>query len=119
MARSLAFWKGRPVMYRCYDATGRLLYVGATVNLPRRMGEHRQAAWWMEIVTKFRLQVFPSLEAARAAESLAIQEEEPIANVVGTGRQAHDKSWPLWTKRDHALAEEFRTRWMREERKPA
>ena len=112
------YWKGRAVMYRFYDADGRLLYVGATTDLIRRTSEHRQSAWWFQLIAKTRLQVFPDLAAAKAAESVAIQEEEPIANIVGTGRQSHDKSWPKWTKRDHALAEEFSTRVIRQLSRP-
>jgi hypothetical protein len=108
--KRMNYWKGRNVLYRMYDATGRLVYVGSTNNVPRRMTEHRLQAWWMAIVTKTRLQVFPTLEAARAAEAVAIQEEQPAANVVGTGRTARDKSFPLLTAADRRLAREFRLR---------
>lgn len=110
--KRMDFWRGKAVMYRCYDKTGRLLYVGSTINMPRRMSDHRQAAWWMPLVIKTRMQVFPTVEAARAAESLAIQEKTPLCNIVGTGRSASDKSFPLWTRADRAMAEAFSTRWM-------
>lgn len=106
----------RPVVYRLYDRK-RLIYVGATVDLSRRLGEHRKAAWWFPLVTRSRLQVFPDLDSARAAESVAIQEEAPMFNQLGTGRPP--KSEAHWTRRDRAMAHEFATRWMREERNAA
>lgn len=108
------YWKGRSVLYRFYDADGRLLYVGCTVDLARRTSEHRQMSWWFQMVTKTRLQVFVAEEAARAAEAVAIQEEQPAFNKVGTGRRLGYATWPEdhWTAEDRDLAERWRLRYL-------
>lgn len=100
------FLDGTPTVYRLYDGKGRLIYVGSSFRLRIRLSEHR-GTWWWQMVTKAKFQVFPTVEAARAAESVAIQEEEPLCNIIGTGRQAHDKSWPLWTKADWKLHDQW------------
>ena len=39
-------------VYRCYDDSGRLLYIGATSNLDRRAQGHRQKTkWFYEMAT--------------------------------------------------------------------
>lgn len=92
----------RGVLYRCYDAAGRLIYVGSTASYPRRLGEHLRQSWWYGLVCRMKTESHPTLEAARAAESVAIQEEQPTFNTWDTGRP-----WVArrdhWTKADHAL----------------
>lgn len=102
---SSAYWSGRPVVYRLYGDGGRLFYIGSTNHLARRISEH--IGWWTELIDQVKVQVFPTLEAARAAEAVAIQEEQSLINVMGTGRPAADKSWPNWTALDHARADAY------------
>jgi hypothetical protein len=33
-------------VYRCFDASGRLLYVGCSGNVTRRLGSHHSKPWW-------------------------------------------------------------------------
>lgn len=106
---SRRYWRDRYVVYRLFG-DGRLFYIGSTNDLVRRLTEH--TGWWTEHVDRLRVQVFPELEVARAAERLAIQEEQPLINVISTGRPANDRSWPGWTDLDHARAEEYRTRYV-------
>lgn len=84
---SLDFWRDRNVMYRVFDDTGRLIYVGSSRNWPGRLRNHESASWWFSLVAKIRVQVFPSKDAAQAAECVAIQEEQPAFNVHHTGRR--------------------------------
>ena len=76
-----------PVVYRCLDATGRLLYVGSTGNgaTTRLQFHEKNAAWWPDVVD-VQMEHFPTLEAARAAESLAIRTEHPAHNIAGRSR---------------------------------
>ncbi|WP_443067521.1 GIY-YIG nuclease family protein [Streptomyces sp. NBC_01426] len=37
-------------MYRLYDAEGRLLYVGITMNLQQRLADHRRQKFWWHLV---------------------------------------------------------------------
>lgn len=88
-------------MYRVFDETGRLIYVGQSKNLPNRVREHRSQSWWWEpLVTRVQVELHPTAEAAKAAEKTAIQEETPVFNSMGYG-DWRDK--PYWTQRDHDL----------------
>lgn len=76
--RDRAHW-----VYRCYDATGRLIYVGSTHNLFGRLDQHRSGAWWAPQVAKVTGAVYPDRTTARRAESKAIASELPRWNVLG------------------------------------
>ena len=89
------------VLYRCYDKAGRLIYVGSTSSYRRRLSEHLRHSWWYSLTDRLATRQYPSLEAARAAEEVAIQEEQPVFNTACTGR-----AWLArrdhWTEADHA-----------------
>lgn len=71
-----------PVVYRVYDATGRLIYIGATSNLPKRLTYHRSQAWWWSLAAHVtESQVYPDMEAAHDAEWAAIAAESPAFNL--------------------------------------
>lgn len=81
--------------YRVYDAENNLLYVGASVNVFRRMRQHRDESWWYPQATRVIAREYVNRRDARYAEALAIRDERPIANVtqewseiaVGRGRE--------------------------------
>lgn len=75
------YWGGRFVMYRCYDADDRLLYVGATSSLADRLEDHRNQAEWFTAHSRLRVQVFGDYADALAAERAAIRAEAPLFNV--------------------------------------
>lgn len=68
-------------VYRCFDASGRLIYVGCTVNPVARLRAHRRHAWWGSQIASTRLIVFPNRRYARAMEWTAIVHERPRWNV--------------------------------------
>lgn len=72
-------------VYRLYDAQGALLYVGSTVDVRRRMGEHALAKPWWGDVAEVTTEVCPSVAVALATEAEAIRAEQPRYNVTGTG----------------------------------
>jgi len=81
-------------LYRCYDAVGRLLYVGQTSDWTRRQLEHAsRSAWWPEVE---RVEMRPGLggDEARSAERLAIFGEQPIHNTQGKGIPPADRMLP-------------------------
>lgn len=88
---------GRPTfVYRCYDAAGRLLYVGCSTNPRERLNGHRASSWWFPQVATVRNVVFPSREYALTKERQAIAEEQPRWNL--------KSRWPyrsLWTADDY------------------
>lgn len=68
-------------LYRMFDADGRLLYVGITIDIVSRFRSHRSLKpWWPDIQT-IQLEHFPDRLAARAAELKAITTEFPCYNV--------------------------------------
>ena len=71
-----------PVLYRIWDSNGRLVYVGSTISLTRRLNEHRrQAHWWEHHAVSCTAKIFDSLYDAREAENAAIAVERPRFNM--------------------------------------
>lgn len=76
------------VLYRCYDAAGRLLYIGCTHDINLRMDVHR-SSWSNPVsgVLNMRMEryevsdKYPSKATGRAAERQAIYDEEPLLNL--------------------------------------
>jgi predicted GIY-YIG superfamily endonuclease len=67
-------------MYRLFDADQRLLYVGVTRDLCRRLREHRKAAPWWADVASATTEVYPNWFAVRQAERATIADENPKHN---------------------------------------
>lgn len=76
----------RYAVYRLYDASGYLLYVGATKNVAVRMSQHRaDKPWWPEVDdARTVVAWFDSVDGAAAAEFEAIRSESPAHNVAST-----------------------------------
>lgn len=69
-------------LYRLYNDTDELLYVGISERWTRRLGQHRASKpWWAE-VAKVHLETIPDRHCAERAEIAAIQVEKPRHNVV-------------------------------------
>ncbi|MEU7170392.1 GIY-YIG nuclease family protein [Micromonospora tulbaghiae] len=82
-----------PVVYRCFDAAGTLLYVGSSINVLVRIQAHAakgsvSAVWWQH-VDRWTVETFPDLDAAIAAEDAAISSELPLFNVKGRRPARH------------------------------
>lgn len=67
-------------LYRFYDESGRLLYVGMTGNLPQRIADHEVKRWYT-LVAEIKIEWFPHKAAARLAERRAISGERPRYNI--------------------------------------
>lgn len=73
-------------LYRFYDASGELLYVGITADLGARWKAHsKDKPWWAEVAT-CRVQHFGSRQEVLQAERDAIVRERPLHNVVHNSR---------------------------------
>jgi predicted GIY-YIG superfamily endonuclease len=67
-------------LYRFFDRADTLLYVGITMDLPKRLQSHqRDKAWWHR-VANMKAEHYPTRKAALAAEAVAIREERPLFN---------------------------------------
>lgn len=72
-------------LYRLYDITGRLLYVGITSDWNRRRSQHAADKEWWTRVSQIALAELPSRKDALNAERIAIRTERPAYNQVGAG----------------------------------
>lgn len=70
----------RAALYRHFDASGSLLYVGVTRDPISRTNTHATKAAWYESITRIEIEWFGDRETACAAEAAAIQAERPIHN---------------------------------------
>ena len=69
-------------LYRFYDGSGTLLYVGISLHAAQRASEHRKdKAWWPDVAS-MTIQHLPTRAAALEAERVAIINERPLHNVV-------------------------------------
>lgn len=89
-------------LYRCYDGDGRLIYVGATSFLGRRLDQHRRSTWWAPQVVRVRAKLYPSFAAARQAERIAIIREAPRWNIVA--RWSRRQNWSAADYEDYVRA---------------
>lgn len=67
------------VVYRMFDAAGRLVYVGMTSDFGRRLLGHADKAWFLAVTT-ITLERCPSYADAALAEDEAIRTENPLRN---------------------------------------
>ena len=70
----------RTILYRFFNKSGKLLYVGITKNMPTRMGSHQKTKPWNQVRT-ITLEHFPDRRMALAAEVDAIANERPKWNL--------------------------------------
>jgi len=82
------------VVYRFRDASGRLLYVGSTGSLSRRLSEHQRTKAWYGEIAAVEVAHWPNRDAAFAAEEIAIRDECPRYNIV------HNRSGEYVTPED-------------------
>lgn len=73
------------LVYRAYAFSGALLYVGSTMQLDVRLRQHRDAGNWWRLCREITTEAYADLTSARAAETAAIANEQPVFNMVGTG----------------------------------
>lgn len=75
------------VLYRAFDATGQLLYVGISLRAPERMHQHqRDKPWWTEVAC-ITLEHHATIKSAEQAETDAIVADKPRYNIAKTNRQ--------------------------------
>jgi hypothetical protein len=73
-------------LYRMFDKSERLLYLGITKAFDARMYEHRRYQPWFELVDRIEREEFPDFKSARQAELVALLAESPIFNVMHASR---------------------------------
>lgn len=69
------------ILYRWWDASGSLLYVGKSVSLFSRIVAHRRASGFFPAAALMTMERFPDERLLAEAEVQAIRTEHPMANV--------------------------------------
>lgn len=81
-------------LYRFYDATGTLLYIGITLDPGSRWRSHAQDKPWWHDVADIRLELHPDRDSVLEAERAAIIAEHPLHNVVHNRRRRPPRPTP-------------------------
>lgn len=93
-------------LYRLYDASGQLLYVGVTANLRERFGQHASTKQWWGDVARRTVTWLETRDEALTAEAKAILTEAPRYNVKAPLSVAMDRrSWYMPKASADALAD--------------
>lgn len=89
-------------LYRLYDESGTLLYIGYTGSPPRRFEQHAKTkSWWLDVAYEV-LTWYASRKRAAEAEDAAIKSEPSVHNVRGTPRWADVSRRAVETKKARA-----------------
>lgn len=74
---------GKTDLYRYYEDDGVLLYVGISSDAYKRAKSHAKNSEWFIFQDKMTVETFDTRKEARAAEKLAIVNENPVYNKEG------------------------------------
>jgi len=72
-------------LYRHFEHTGDLIYVGITADIPQRLVDHSRRSGWSSQICFTVIEPFASREQALAAEHDAIRTEWPRYNTIHNG----------------------------------
>lgn len=76
-------------LYRFFDHTGQLLYVGITMDPAHRWRKHRAEKPWWHHVASITIETHETRQAVLTAEARAIRRERPAHNVVHAAQPPH------------------------------
>jgi len=68
-------------LYRHYNTTGILLYVGISISAIKRLSEHAVQSRWFNQIAVIKIEKFETREEAQLAEKQAIEQESPLFNI--------------------------------------
>ena len=89
----------RTALYRHFDASGVLLYVGIAVCPLSRQKAHTCGAHWYGDIASISIEWHHTREQALAAEIDAIRQERPLHNIAGVVRKSATPIPPTWGPR--------------------
>jgi predicted GIY-YIG superfamily endonuclease len=88
-------------VYRVFDDTDRLIYVGASGDPFRRLDQHHTSSWWAYQLARVSMRVYPDKDAARIHEAASIGAEHPRWNRLGLPPRA---TWTRENYEDHIVS---------------
>ena len=68
-------------LYRHFDKSGNLLYVGVSLSTIQRLSQHKNQSHWFNDISQVTIEQFPNRDAALFAERTAIKKENPLHNL--------------------------------------
>jgi len=68
-------------VYKAYDDAGALLYVGISINVFKRLGEHKAYSPWYDEASRIEVVQYLNRASARAEEARCIKFDAPAFNV--------------------------------------
>ncbi len=68
-------------LYRHFDSSGTLLYVGISLSAVGRLNQHMDSAHWADQIATMTIETFPTRAEAEEAKQRAIRTEDPLHNV--------------------------------------
>ena len=74
----------RTALYRHWDASGNLLYVGVSASIGSRLSAHRRESHWFQDIVNVTIEYHDTRRQALDAEEAAIKGEKPKHNVIHT-----------------------------------
>lgn len=89
---------GRTALYRAFDVSDQLLYVGITDGIDVRFKAHQNSSEWWPLMVRREVEWFDTRREAIRAEASAISKELPIYNRMNHGPERK----PHWLPRDLA-----------------
>jgi excinuclease UvrABC nuclease subunit len=75
------------ILYRYFDSSGNLLYVGITKSQINRFSQHNAKSLWIPLIHSATFEHFQFRQDAIDAESRAIENENPKYNIAGLRNQ--------------------------------
>jgi predicted GIY-YIG superfamily endonuclease len=72
------------ILYRYFDSSGNLLYVGITKSQINRFSQHNAKSVWIPLIHSATFEHFQFRQDAIEAESRAIENEDPKYNIAGS-----------------------------------
>jgi predicted GIY-YIG superfamily endonuclease len=94
----------KQTLYRFYDSTNSLLYVGISNTWYQRFHQHERSSGWFSRVAHATFESYESREAVEAAELIAIKTENPQFNKASNPAYEtptdHFQKIKLWTQSD-------------------
>jgi len=74
---------GQTTLYRAFDPSHTLLYVGISLNAMKRLSSHKRSSGWYFKCVTLTLEHFETRIKALKAEQIAIKKEKPLYNIQG------------------------------------
>ena len=99
-------YNGRTAVYRLYDRTGQLLYIGITCDLDERWHQHHAEKYWWRDVERKDIVWVNTRDEARAIEYKATRIEKPLYDRLDrNGRLSEEEKRALEHQRVDRAAE--------------